>query len=460
MFQRLRAAYHALTASNGDLDNYFVGGQGIWPFINFQGTSSAGIHVNQYSALNCSVVFACVNLISNKIAALPWRVHQNDGLTSQLRSDHPVDYLLHIQPNPEMNAVDFRHAMMAHLLTWGNAYAEIVRTRRGQVAELWPIEPHLVTTKRDNEKRLIYEISQPGESKKTLRPEDIYHVRGFSYNGIDGVSPIMLARDTIGLAQAQEKFGSNWFGSGSHPSGILTPEIPIKEKSARDRMREEWQTAHGGVNRSGRVAIMEHGFKFQPITVPPEASQFLSSREFQIAEICRWYGVQPHKVAELKRSTNNNIEHQSREFVDDTLLPWVEKLEQEVRSKLFTRNEVHAGYHSNIDLKGLLRGDLKARTEYYTAMLDRGVLSGNDVRRAENENPYEGGDTRFVQINMQPLEHAQQGPPDRRSGNDRRQAQSLLVGTDGKAIVPRIFDDEERTNGIAGSLGNHRNGTH
>lgn len=366
----------------------------------------AGVPVNEESALTYSAVWDCVRLISEHIAMMPHRVHEQKGDKREVASNHAVDHLLYRQANPETNAFDFKQSLIAAALLGGNGLAEIDRVRSGDPGALWQIEWDRINPTRDSAGRLVYEISNGGAANSYLRPDDVLHLKGFSIDGVVGLSPIMFAKQCISLGLAMEQFAAAFFGNGAIPGGVIEwkDESQQPEAWGPDAARNQkktWAKSHRGASNHGGIEIMEPGQTFKAIGIPPEASQFLESRKFGVTEICRWYGVPPHKLADLERSTNSNIEAQNIEYVTDCLMRWAVRFEQEVNAKLLRGN-----YYNKINFNSLLRGDMKTRQEYYKTMLDRGVYSINDVLGLEDRNPVEGGDLRMVPLNMVSLEQA------------------------------------------------------
>lgn len=366
----------------------------------------AGVAVNEESALTYSAVWGCVRLVSEHIAMMPHRVHEQKGDKREVASSHAVDHLLYRQANPETNAFDFKQSLLAEALLNGNGIAEIDRVRSGDPGALWQIDSGRVNPTRDTAGRLVYEISNGGAANTYLPPQDVLHLKGFSVDGVMGLSPIMFAKQCISLGLAMEQFAAAFFGNGAIPGGVIEwRDAAVQPKdwgpdSARYQ-RNTWKKSHKGAANHGGIEIMEPGQTFKAIGIPPEASQFLESRKFGVTEICRWYGVPPHKLADLDRSTNSNIEAQNIEYVTDCLMRWAVRFEQEVNAKLLRGN-----YYNKINFNSLLRGDMKTRQEYYKTMLDRGVYSINDVLGLEDRNPVDGGDLRMVPLNMVSLEQA------------------------------------------------------
>lgn len=368
----------------------------------------AGVPVTTDSALSYSAVWACVRLISEHIAMMPHRVYQSNGDRREVASSHGADHLLYRMANPETTSFDFKQSLLAAALTGGNGIAEIESLRNGEPGALWQFEWDRVNPTRTSSGNLIYEISNGGAANTYLRPDQVLHLKGFSRDGIVGLSVIAFARQAISLGIAMEHFGAAFFGNGAIPGGVIewtdgavTPDEWGPD--AAKNLKGTWKKEHRGAGSNGGVAVLEPGQKFKQVTINPEEAQFLESRKFGVTEICRWFGVPPHKVADLERSTNNNIEAQNIEYVTDCLMRWAVRLEQEINAKLLRGN-----YYNKINFNSLLRGDLKTRQEYYKTMMDRGVYSINDVLGLEDKNPVEGGDLRLVQMNMVSLDYANQ----------------------------------------------------
>lgn len=404
-----------------------------------------GILVTDEVALRFSAVFACVRLVSQYVAMLPWHVYRRDGETRITVSDHVVSRLIALTPNNELDAVAFRQALMSAALLTGNGYAEIERNRIGDPVNLWLLHPDHVMPKRDEQENLIYEITDKNQPR-TLEPKNIIHIKGLCYgNTLAGISPVRYAAESIGLGLAVERFGSQFFGNGTALSGVLEHPGTISETAAKN-ITNSFKKIYSGFSNAHKVAVLEQGMKFNKISIPPEEAQFLATREFQVTEIARWFGVPPHKIADLSKATFSNIEHQSKEFVDDALMPWARRLETEVQRKLFDATEVAQGYYTKLDFRGLLRGDSAARSEYYTKMLSNGVYSINEVRQLEDMNPVDGGDLRLVPLNMVSLERANSEggtTPERKSSNENQG----LFNFNGKALTPTLSQRERGNNG-------------
>ena len=363
------------------------------------GGRQAGEMVTVDTAMQISAVWACVRVISETIAALPWHVYERvpdrNGRARRERKDGDIPWLLSTQPNPEMTSFSFREALIAHALTWGNGYAEIERTSDGRPSWLWLITPDRVTVERTRAGGIVYRVTNGTGADTYLEPADVIHLHGLAYDGLIGYSPIAMAARAMGLSLALEKFGAKFFANGAHPGAVL--EHPGKlSPEAHTNLQTSVAAQISGENAL-RPFILEEGMKWHAMTIPPEEAQFLESRKFQVSEICRWYRVPPHMVADLERATFSNIEHQQIEFVTHTLMPWCRRLEAEIDVKLFRRGMVY----SKIEIAGLLRGDLKSRYEAYRSATH---LSLNDIRELEDMNPVDGGDEYLAQINLAPVD--------------------------------------------------------
>jgi len=376
----------------------------------FMGGSSSGKAVTERSAMQMTAVYSCVRILSEAVAGLPLHVYRyNDSGGKEKAVDHPLYLLLHDEPNPEMTSFIFRETLMTHLLLWGNAYAQIIRNGKGEIIALYPLMPNKMTVDRDENGHLYYrynrsndEAIQSKESTVILQPKDVLHIPGLGFDGLVGYSPIAMAKNAIGLAIATEEYGAKFFANGAAPSGVLEHPGTIKDPS---KVREAWQSQFGGSSNSGKVAVLEEGMKYTPISISPEQAQFLETRKFQINEIARIFRVPPHMVGDLEKSSFSNIEQQSLEFVKYTLDPWVVRWEQAMSRALFNADEKKR-YFVKFNLEGLLRGDYQSRMEGYATARQNGWMSANDIRELENLDriaPEDGGDLYLVNGNMVPL---------------------------------------------------------
>ena len=379
----------------------------------FLGGSSSGKAVTERSAMQMTAVYSCVRILAEAIAGLPLHLyHYKEDGGKEKAHEHPLYLLLHDEPNPEMSSFVFRETLMTHLLLWGNAYAQIIRNGKGEVIALYPLMPNRMTVDRDSSGQLYYKYQKNSADAPTmdgtsviLRPCDVLHVPGLGFDGLVGYSPIAMAKNAIGLAIATEEYGAKFFANGAAPSGVLEHPGTIKDPA---RVREAWQSQFGGSSNSGKIAVLEEGMKYTPISISPEQAQFLETRKFQINEIARIFRVPPHMVGDLEKSSFSNIEQQSLEFVKYTLDPWVVRWEQSLSRTLLTPEEKR-DYFFKFNVEGLLRGDYQSRMTGYATARQNGWMSANDIRELENLDRIpaeEGGDLYLINGNMLPLEHA------------------------------------------------------
>lgn len=366
--------------------------------------------VNEQTALRVTAYLAAVKIISETVASLPLFVYRRLETGGKARApDHPAYEVLHNQANSEMTAYQFRETLQGHICNWGNGYAEIERDGGGRIRGLWPLLPDRTWPERDPvTQKIRYRTTLPDGQQVILPFENVLHIPGFGFDGLVGYNPVRLAREAIGMALATEEFGANFFGQGANPSGIIEYPGKLKDQALQE-YKKSVREAHEGLSKSHRLMVLEEGLKFHQITIPPEEAQFLETRKFQIAEIARIFRVPLHMLAELDRSTNNNIEHQSIEFVVHTIRPWLVRWEQSIHMKLFTAYERKNGFFAEYLVDGLLRGDIQSRYAAYAVGRQNGWLSANDIRERENMNPIDGGDVYLVNGNMMPADQAGKG---------------------------------------------------
>lgn len=398
--------FTSLFRSRDKPENSTVGSR----YAFYMGGSSSGKVVTERTAMQMTAVYACVRILSEAVAGLPLNLYRynNDG-GKEKALDHPLYLLLHDEPNPEMSSFVFRETLMTHLLLWGNAYAQIIRNGKGEIVALYPLMPNKMQVNRDDNGQLYYiyqksqeEVPNSKDFYVRLESSDVLHIPGLGFDGLVGYSPIAMAKNAIGLAIATEEYGSKFFANGAAPSGVLEHPGTIKDPS---KVRESWMSQFGGSANSGKIAVLEEGMKYTPISISPEQAQFLETRKFQINEIARIFRVPPHMVGDLDKSSFSNIEQQSLEFVKYTLDPWVVRWEQSIQRTLLTPAEKKS-YFVKFNVEGLLRGDYQSRMTGYATARQNGWMSANDIRELENLDRIpaeEGGDLYLVNGNMVPI---------------------------------------------------------
>ena len=379
----------------------------------YMGGSTSGKQVTERSAMQMTAVYSCVRILSEAVAGLPLHLYRyKEGGGKEKAIDLPLYRLMHDEPNPEMSSFVFRETLMTHLLLWGNAYAQIIRNGKGEVIALYPLMPNKMRVDRDENGSLYYEYVHSSDEADTMKnttvrltPYNVLHIPGLGFDGLVGYSPIAMAKNAIGMAIACEEYGAKFFANGAAPSGVLEHPGVIKDPQ---KVREAWQSQFGGSQNANKIAVLEEGMKYTPISISPEQAQFLETRKFQINEIARIFRVPPHMVGDLEKSSFSNIEQQSLEFVKYTLDPWVMRWEQSLSRALFTEEEKKTLFFK-FNVEGLLRGDYQSRMNGYATARQNGWMSANDIRELENMDKIpaeQGGDLYLINGSMLPMQNA------------------------------------------------------
>jgi HK97 family phage portal protein len=351
--------------------------------------------VNEDTALAISAVYAAVDRISNSLASIPCNVYERTSEGKRVATNHDQYFLWHSEPSDILTSFQLRKALFAWCLLRGNGYARINRTG-GRPSAYEFVHPKDVIDIVEVEGELFYIIA--GEA---VSASDMVHISTLSKNGYFGLSPIQIHAQAIGAALKRNIHSNKAMENGSTLSGVLKYPHGLKPEQ-KEALRESWRARHGGVDNSGSVPILEYGVEFQALSMTPADIQLIEVLKFTVEDIARIYGIPPHMIGHLERSTNNNINQQSVEYVQYCLTPWAVQFEQELNRKIFRPNEKKR-YYIKLGLNALLRGDIDARREFYRLLLDRGVFSINEVRELEDMNKVEGGDLRMLQSSMIPL---------------------------------------------------------
>lgn len=389
--------------------DYYIGTDFRYLF----GPSTSGKNVNEFTAMQTTAVYACVRILSETLAALPLQLYCYTTGGKERVYDHPLYHILHDEPNPEMTSFIFRETLMSHLLIWGNAYAQIIRDRLGRVQGLYPLRPDKMTVCRDESGQIYYIYTKTTDENPAIKPygqvplrkDEVLHIPGLGFDGLVGYSPIAMARNAVGMTMACEEYGASFFENGASPSGVLEHPGVLKDPA---KVRDSWNAVYQGSANAHKVAVLEEGMKYQQIGIPPEEAQFLETRKFQLNEIARLYRIPPHMIGDLEKSSFNNIEQQSMEFVKYTLDPWVIRWEQAMQKALFLPEEKKQ-YFLKFNVNGLMRGDYESRMTGYSIGRQNGWLSANDIREMEDMNPVpeeEGGNLYLVNGSMTKLKDA------------------------------------------------------
>lgn len=376
--------------------------------------TAAGVSVDESVAMTYSSCWAATMLLSTSGGMLPLKLFRKlPGGGSEPATDHPAYAIVHDAPNSDMTAMMFRASRIAQQVNFGNCFAEIERSRGGQLVALHPVHALRIPPRQVVRKggRLVYEVTNPSDGSKTdVRAENMLHVPSpISDDGITGRGVVTQARLTIGFGLATEQQGASFFGNSARPKLVIKGG-KFKDRDAVQEFRRQWEEIHGGPLNNGRPAILPEGADITALSFSAEDSQFLETRQHNTEEIARWYGVPPHLIGHLLRSTNNNIEQQSLEFVKYSLMRWLVLWEQELNKKLLTPEERKTYFFKHV-VEGLERADVTTRTTALAQQFFNGALTLNQWLALEDRNPIgDLGDLHWIQQAMVPLEVAAKGP--------------------------------------------------
>ncbi len=361
----------------------------------------AGAVMNPDEAVKISAVWASLRFLSQSVAVCPWHAMREEAAGPEIAKTHPIDWLLWKRPNPEWSSFQFRETLTHWALRWGNGIAEIERDAIGRPVALWPIHPERVNICRDEAGALYYEINNGTNGKVELEPADVFHIRGFG-EGPVGVNVVTYAAQSLGWARAAQLFGAAFFGNGLHTTDVIETKGKFSPEGAK-RLKAEIRAATRGPGRWHEPIVLDGGAELKQRNITPEEAQFIATNQHLIEEVCRWFGVPPHKIAHMLHATFSNIEHQAIEVVVDSVSPWVKRFEDEADYKLFGKNR--QGFYTKINMNALLRGDTAARLAWYRGMREIGVYSANDILKREDEQTIgEDGDLRTMNGTYKSLE--------------------------------------------------------
>jgi HK97 family phage portal protein len=378
-------------------DFYWPGG--LDAFLRNEQSTDSGAFVTSETAMRHSTVYACVNVLAEDIAKLPLITYKRDGRKKERAPDYWLYPLLHDEPNPWQTSVEFREMMQSHAELAGNAYA-LKTVVRGETRELFPIVPTRVEVKQLPDYSLAYTVTMVNGEKIPVPGDRMFHLRGPSLDGITGVSRISYQRELIGLAIQLRKHGARVFKNGAMIGGVLEHPKVLSEPAAK-RLKESFDEQYAGADNAHKTLLLEEGTKFTLAGMNGKDAQFIESMKFTRSELAGIFRVPPHKIGDLERATFTNIEHQSIEYVTDSLLPRTVRWEQKIAKSLIPKAD-RSSYFAEHLVDGLLRGDYSTRTKGYQVAVTTGWMNRNEVRELENLNPADGLDEFLTPMNMQP----------------------------------------------------------
>jgi HK97 family phage portal protein len=376
--------------------------------------SHSGVSVTEETAFKSVAVWACVRILSETLASLPLFLYRRlDPRGKEKASDHPLYRILHNSPNPEMTSFQLREALMAHVVTWGNAYAfKDIDPETLSIKAIWPLRPDKMTVTRDPQTKEIiyhYPLNKPG-IPDIIPAYRIWHIPGLSFDGLVGYSPIHVAREAIGLSLAAEEFGARLFGQGLNFGAVATYPGGLSKES-KELFKKDIKEKAEGLGKAFDLIVLENGAKIEKVTIPPNEAQFLETRKFQRGEIASFFHVPPHMIGDLERATFSNIEEQALEFVIYTMRPWLVRWEQSITRSLLMPWEQEE-YFAEFQVDGLLRGNIESRYRAYAIARNWGWMSANDILDLENRNGIgEQGDIYMAPANMLPADQFNNSVP-------------------------------------------------
>lgn len=372
-----------------------------WLTSIFGATASNGRVVSLQTAMTIPAVWACWRILAETLASISVDVMENTEKGVIPAKNHYLYPLLAHEPSPFYTSFTWREAMQLSGLARGTAYSIIDRDKKtGKIKEFILVSDPVEVVIRDNEP--LYRVkSQDPRINGTYNMTEMIAIPIMAFNGISGTDPIATARDILAESMAAAEFGSNYLGNGATPSGIIQYEGELMPENLA-KLKESWNKNYTGSKNSGKTAILELGMKYTQISSNAKDANLLELRQFYNNEVARFYNIPPHMIGELERSTNNNIEQQSIDFVRYSMRPYIKRWEQELNRKLFTRNE-RSRYFVRFNMDSLLRGDTQARAEYYNKLYQVSAITPNEIRAMENLNPIEGGDELFKPMNFEKL---------------------------------------------------------
>ncbi|MBP2653344.1 MAG: phage portal protein, family [Firmicutes bacterium] len=372
----------------------------------------AGDDVSEYSgigvmsvdrevAMKYSAVFSCVRVLSETFATCPAQLYRkNKDGTREISTDLQIYDILHNQPNDEMAPFGFKESQMVSLNTGGNSVCLKLVNKYNDIVGLYPLEWQKLRMERKNGQLLYYYRDDSTQNiEKTYSRSEVFHVPGISFDGVIGLSPIEYMASAITLGLSYEKFGVKFYQNGANASGVFSFPGALGDV-AYERLKKDLAKNYTGLANTGKPILLESGGTFNQLTIKPVDAQLLESKKFQLEDVARCYRVPLHLIQNLDKATNNNIEHQSLEFIMYTMLPWFKRYEENANAQLLKPKERKAGYYIEFKMDSLLRGDMATRSAAYAAGRQWGWLSVNDIRRLENMPPVDNGDIYLQPSNM------------------------------------------------------------
>lgn len=362
-------------------------------------TVKSGATVNKDTALEVSVVYRCVKLIAEGLAMVPLKVHQSVGDNINTATDHDLYWLLAKKPNEFQTSFEFREQIALHLALTNSAFV-FKNIVRGKVVELLPYPPNVVTIVKHPDMSISFKVRVDGGKEIPIPADQMWYIKGMTWDGTTAIEPVKVAREAIGLALATEEHSSRMFSNGARVGGILSTDGKLDAEQVK-QLRDSWNETQGGTAKAFKTAILSGGLKWTPLGFQSDEAQLIESRRNQVEEICRFFGILPIMVGFAdKTATYASAEAQFTAHVIYSLMPWYRRLEDSIDVNLIGINQVKQGYYAKFNASALLRGSVKDRGAFYTQMYNVGALNPNEIRALEEMNPYDGGEKYRVPLNM------------------------------------------------------------
>lgn len=412
------------------------------------GKTATGLTVSEDKALKYTPFWAAVRIISGTLAALPFMVYSHENGGKNKEQLHPVYRLLHDRPNEYMDAITFQETRQAHVLCYGNGYAEIQRDGKGQAVALWPLLPDR-TERKIKDGIFYYEVKNAAGRLFYLPDYNVLHIKGLGFDGYTGYNVVYYHKEAVAYGIGVKEYGARFFGNDASPGGVLEMPSSLSDKAFK-RLKKSWLANQGGLSNAHRIQILEEGLKYNKTGIDPKQAQALEVQKWNVDDISRIFQIPPHKLGSMEFSKYNNVEQLQLDFVATTMLYWFRKWEQECNYKLFMPSE-RSRLFCEILVDALLRGDLKSRYEAYNIGRNAGFLCVDDIREKENMNPLpEDKGKIFLQpLNM--MEVGGEAPTketDEDEEEDIREAYKNLFITQWKRIIKKQINATRRNNGF------------
>lgn len=392
--------------------------QALSELVGISYNTYTGKRVSPQLAMQLTAVFGCVRVLAESVGMLPCSLYEQLDRGSKKAIKERLYKLLSVKPNGYMTPQEFWELLIACLCLRGNFFAYKVMAL-GEVVELLPLDPGSVVAKLNSQWEPVYQVTFPDGSSDTLSQKEIWHVRIFTLDGLNGLSPIAYARQAIGLGMATEEHGSRLFSNGAVTSGVLETDQTLSDE-AFNRLKADFEDRHQGLANAHKPMILEMGLKWNQISLSAEDAQFLETRKFQLEEICRIFRVPMHLVQNTDRATFNNIENLGIGFINYSLVPYLTRIEQRINLGLVKASK-QGQLYAKFNVGALLRGDMKSRFEAYATAINWGMYSPNDCLELEDRNPRPGGDVYLTPMNMttKPTDSAKPKPQEEPNDDDQ-----------------------------------------